>query len=108
VVTKKLRLTKKIVDTLEPREQPYIESDSEIPGFGVKVMPSGVRTLVLGYRPMPGGRGTPKRQLKLWTYGQMTIEQGRQAALTALAEVRLGPSSRKNPPAGRPECQRID
>lgn len=90
MVTKKLRLTKKIVDTLEPREQPYIEPDSEIPGFGVKVMPSAVKTLVLGYRPMPGGRGTPKRQLKLGTYGQMTIEQGRQAALTALAEVRLG------------------
>jgi integrase len=90
VVIKKLRLTKKIIDTLVPREQPYIEPDSELPGFGVKVMPSGAKTLVLGYRPMPGGRGTPKRQLKLGTYGQMTIEQGRQAALTALAEVRLG------------------
>ena len=90
MVIKKLRLTKKIIDTLVPREQPYIEPDSEIPGFGVKVMPSGAKTLVLGYRPMPGGRGTPKRQLKLGTYGQMTIDQGRQAALTALAEVHLG------------------
>jgi hypothetical protein len=43
VVIKKLRLTKKIIDTLVPREQPYIEPDSEIPGFGVKVMPSGVK-----------------------------------------------------------------
>ena len=55
---KKLRLAKKIIDALEPREQPYIEPDSEIPGFGIKVMPSGVKTFVLGYRPMPGGRGT--------------------------------------------------
>jgi integrase len=87
---KKLRLTKRIIDALEPREQPYIEPDSEIPGFGTKVMPSGVKTFVLGYRPMPGGRGTPKRQLKLGTYGPMSPEQARQAALTAFAEIRLG------------------
>jgi integrase len=87
---KKLRLAKKIIDALEPRELPYIEPDSEIPGFGIKVMPSGVKTFVLGYRPMPGGRGTPKRQLKLGTYGPMSPEQARQAALTAFAEIRLG------------------
>jgi hypothetical protein len=87
---KKLRLTKKVIKALEPRKQPYIEPDSEIPGFGIKVMPSGVKTFVLGYRPMPGGRETPKRQLKLGTYGPMSPEQGRQAALTAFAEIRLG------------------
>jgi hypothetical protein len=45
------KLTKRTLDALEPREKAYIAFDSEISGFGVRVMPSGVKTFVVEYIP---------------------------------------------------------
>ena len=36
------KLTKRLVDTLEPREMPYEVRDSVLPGFLVRVRPSGI------------------------------------------------------------------
>ena len=80
------RLTKRAVDAPEPREKAYIAFDAEISGFGVRIMPSGVKSFCVEYRPHGGGRGVAKKRLTLGRYGAMTVEQGRQAALTALAE----------------------
>ena len=84
------KLTKRTLDALEPREKAYIAFDSEISGFGVRVMPSGVKTFVVEYRAGVGGRGVAKRRLTLGRYGAMTVDQARTAALDALAHVRLG------------------
>jgi Arm DNA-binding domain len=81
---------KRAVDALEPREKQYIVFDSNLSGFGVRVMPSGVKTFVLDYRPGGGGRSVAKRRLTLGRYGPMTAEQARKAALDALAHIRLG------------------
>ena len=56
----------------------------------MRVMPSGVKSFVVEYRPGVGGRGVAKRRLTLGRYGAMTVDQARTAALDALAHVRLG------------------
>ena len=81
---------KRAVDALAPRGKPYIVFDSNLPGFGVRVMPSGLKTFVLDYRPGAGGRSVNKRRLTIGRYGPMTVEQARKAALDALAHIRLG------------------
>jgi integrase len=83
-------LTKRTIDALAPSEKVYLVYDTKASGFGVCVYPSGVKSFVLRYRPGAGGRAAPKRTLKLGRYGPMTVEQARQAALDALAHVRLG------------------
>jgi integrase len=85
-----LRLTKRAIDNLKPGDKPFVAFDASLPGFGVKVMPSGTKSFVLEYRPHGGGRGIAKRRLSIARYGAATVEQARSAALDALARIRLG------------------
>ncbi len=84
------KLTKRVVDRLAPRDRPFIAFDAEVKGFGCRIAPNGAKTFVLEYRPGVGGRGVAKSRLTLGRYGTITVEQARQAALLALARVRLG------------------
>jgi hypothetical protein len=83
-------LTKRAVDALAPGDKPFFVYDAKLSGFGVRVMPSGLKTFVLEYRPGAGGRSVTKRRLTIGRHGKMTAEQARQAALDALAHIRLG------------------
>ena len=76
-----VKLTKRAVDALKPRAKPCIEFDGGVSGFGVRIMPSGVKTYILEYRPGAGGRGTAKKRLTLGRHGAVTAEQARKAAL---------------------------
>jgi integrase len=104
------RLTKQAIDALEPRAKPFIAFDPDVRGFGVRVMPSGLKSFILEYRPGAGGRNVTKRRMTLGRYGAMTPDQARRAALNALAHVRLGsrPASRKKPPASLLDGRRVD
>ena len=44
------KLTKRTIEALAPRDVDYIAWDNDIPGFGVRVMPSGRKSFVLQYR----------------------------------------------------------
>jgi len=92
------KLTKRTVDALRPEVKPFICFDDDVKGFGLRLMPSGVKTYILEYRPGSGGRGVAKRRLALGKHGTMTAEQARRAALEALARIRLGqdPQADKN------------
>ena len=59
------KLTKRTVDALKPREKAYVAYDSEVHGFGVRVMPSGHKSFIIEYRPRGGGRGVATRRLTL-------------------------------------------
>jgi integrase len=85
-----ISLTKRAVDALAPGEKTYFTYDGKLPGFGLCVRPSGVKTFVFEYRAGAGGRSAVKRRLTLGRYGPMTVEQAREAALDASARVRLG------------------
>jgi hypothetical protein len=45
-----LRLNKTTVDALLPRATEYVAWDSALPGFGVRVYPSGMKTYLLHVR----------------------------------------------------------
>ena len=84
------RLTKRVVDTAEPRAARYTIFDDELKGFGLRVFPSGTKSWVIEYRPDSGGRRTAKRRWTLGNAGTLTPDEARRAARTKLAKVRLG------------------
>jgi hypothetical protein len=61
--------------------------DHDLPGFGVRVFPSGRRSFILRYR-LPGSRA--KETATLGTYGVITLPQARRQAQQLLRTVRLG------------------
>jgi integrase len=84
------KLSKRTIDALAPRGKPFIQFDSELAGFGVRVMPTGVMSYIVEYRPHGGGRGVSKRRVTLGKVGALTPDQARNAAADMLAKVRLG------------------
>jgi integrase len=84
------KITKRTVDGLQPGAKPYVAFDGDVKGFGLRIMPSGVKSYILEYRPGAGGRGIAKKRLTIGRHGAMTAEQARRAALEALARIRLG------------------
>ena len=74
------KLAKRAVDALLPREKAFIAFDSDVKGFGVRVMPTGMKTYVLEYRPGSGGRGVAKKRLTLGKHGAMTRKPRRAAS----------------------------
>ena len=92
-----LNLTKRSVDALTPGAKAFIAFDSQVHGFGVRVMPSGVKTFIFEYRPNGGGRAVAKRRLKIGRFGPLTVDEAREKAKRAHARVELGadPSAEK-------------
>jgi len=60
--------------------------DTELPGFGVRVTPAGVRSYVVQYRTRAG----ISRRMTLGRHGVLTAEQARTRARSALASVAAG------------------
>lgn len=94
----KVKLTKRVVDAARPRAVRYTVWDGEVPGLGLRVSPSGLKSWIIEYRPGEGGRRTPKRKLTLGPLGKLTPVQARSAAQDALSKARLGsdPAEEKN------------
>lgn len=65
------KITKTVLDTVAlPREKRYTLFDSAVPGFGLRVFPSGERSWIFEYRPYPGGTGTPKKRVTIGNAGR--------------------------------------
>ena len=80
------KLTKRTVEAIRPREKDVEIWDTQVPGFKVKVTPTGRRSYYLFYRT-PSGR---KRNPKIADHGILTAEQARAIALQWLADSRKG------------------
>jgi len=90
----RVRLTKTLVERSgKPGAETWIW-DSDLPGFGLRVWPSGKRSFVAQYR-VGGGRGGRQRRLTLGTYPTLTVEKARKAAGDALATAQLGGDAAK-------------
>lgn len=87
---KSVKLSKHSADRAEARSKRYIVWDAELPGFGLRVMPSGARSWVVKYRIEGGGRNAPIRWLTLGSYPTLPAQQARDAASKALACALLG------------------
>ena len=79
----KKKLTKRIVEGIIPSEKETFVWDTEVPGFGLRVWPSGKRVFVYQYRNAYGQTRRPA----LGKFGAVTVEQARQKARTWSAEV---------------------
>jgi integrase len=87
----KAKLDKRTIDGAAPRGAgAYFLWDGELPGFGVRVDPTGGKVFVVRYLAEGGGRGAPQRQKTLGRYGELTLAQARELARDVRAEVRQG------------------
>ena len=85
------KLTKQAVKDLEkPEKGQTFLWDGELRGFGVRTIPSGLKTFVLQYRNAEGR----SRRIVLGRFGVMTVEQARDEA-----RIKLGAVAHGNDPA---------
>lgn len=81
------KLTKRLVDGLEPDPAGEVFLwDTEMKGFGVRMMPSGVASFIIKYRTMENRQ----RKMTVGRVGTMTVDQARQLAREHLTEVSKG------------------
>lgn len=76
------KLTKSKIDGLEIKSKDCFIWDSDLPGFGIRVFPSGRKKFVLQYR-----HGRKSRRMMLGQHGAITLGQARKLAIQALAKI---------------------
>lgn len=82
----KLKLTKTAVDAAQPADKDYELRDTTIPGFLLKVTPTGRKIFMVAYVAGNGQRRKPA----IGRFGEITVEQARSIAQDWLADVRKG------------------
>ena len=87
-------LTKRLIDDAEPSTSVW---DVQVPGFGVRVMPSGLKSFIFQYRTRTGGQG----KLTIGRYPSMTVEAARKAARAFRTQVDEGGNPSLERKAGR-------
>jgi integrase len=83
------RITKRIVDWAEPQPAEYFIWDTGLPGFGVRVQPSGAMSYVVKYRA-GSGRAAPTRRMTISGTQKLAPEEARKIAQKALGLVAHG------------------
>ena len=58
----RLKLTRKNISAIAAPSRGTVFYDTDLTGFGLRVMPSGVRSWIVEYRPGAGGRLPDHRQ----------------------------------------------
>ena len=101
----KLKLTKTVVDAAQKEEEPYELRDTVIPGFLLKVTPTGRKIFMLAYVANNGQRRKPA----IGQFGEITVEQARSIAQDWLADVRKGkdPSAEKSAARQSPTVKQL-
>ena len=81
------KLTKRLVESLQPEPaRDYAVYDSELPGFAVRVWPSGKKVYTLVYR----SRSRTQRKLTFGPHGALTCEEARNLARQAISDAKHG------------------
>jgi len=82
-----VKITKRIIDAFEVSDasQDFLW-DSELRGFGVRALRSGLKTFIVQYRSAEG----VKRRINLGRFGVLTLDQARDLARAKLGEVASG------------------
>lgn len=79
------KLTKRAVDALKSETKDFFVWDTQIAGFGVRVMPSGAKTYQAQYRK--GGR---TRRVSVGRHGKITVDEARKLAKEIMGLVAKG------------------
>lgn len=83
---KKIRLTIETIEKEKPTEKERFIWDDRLAGFGLRVMPTGVKSFIIQYRNASGN----SRRLTLGKFGVLTPDEARRLAKEKLAEVTKG------------------
>jgi integrase len=83
------RITKRLVDSLKPTGKDYFVWDDLLPGFGLRVQPTGAKSYVVKYRA-GSGRGAPTRRVTLGKVGTISPDEARGLARKTLGAVAHG------------------
>ena len=89
-----MKLTKRTLDSVKPKPTHDVFLwDDEVPGFGLRIKSSGVRSFIVQYR---NGSGVSRR-MTLGKFGVLTPDEARKMAKHTLAEVARGadPAARR-------------
>jgi Arm DNA-binding domain len=70
-----MRLTEKTVARITPGDRDVFEWDDAMPGFGVRVKPSGVKSYIIQYR-----RGAVSKRMTIGSCALFRLEQARERA----------------------------
>jgi len=76
------KLTKKTVDASKPKKKDYIVWDNDLPGFGLRVFPSGKKSYLVQYRHE--GR---TRRFTIGLHGPYTPDKARKRAMGLLGDI---------------------
>ena len=87
------KLTIRTIDAIKPGRRERFVWDGELRGFGLRVLPTGVKTFLVQYRT----GAARQRRMVLGRYGVLSPEEARREAREALAQVSRG----KDPVAER-------
>ena len=87
------RLTKRVIEAAETKAAEHFIWDDSLPGFGVRVLPSGRKGYIVQYRA-----GRRSRRMSLGPSTVLTCEQARTRAITIIAAARGGddPAARRD------------
>ncbi len=84
---RRVKLTKRVVDATQPHpDQDIVIFDTELPGFCVRVKPSGVKSYAIQYRNADGR----SRRMTLGKHSVLTTEEARNQARQQLAATKRG------------------
>lgn len=95
---KRIKFTAESIKKLKPESERYSVMDTEVPGFELRISPSGVKTYSLTYRTHDGKR----ERFTIGRHGSATPESARKAAKDLLAKVTL----QRKPQAEKREARR--
>src|SRR3954466_3268104 len=80
------RITKRLVDGLPRTHRDIIIWDGVLPGFGIRVRPSGSKTYVVQYRA-GRGRNAPSRRMTIASVSKLTPDEARTIAKGIIGDV---------------------
>ncbi|TKV78924.1 DUF4102 domain-containing protein [Bradyrhizobium elkanii] len=99
-------ITKTLVDGLQSQVSEYTVWDSKLPGFGVRVRPTGAMSFIIVYRA-GSGREAPVRRYTVGAVGKVAPEAARSLAKGLLGMVANGADPAAEKRAKRPKRDRL-
>lgn len=90
------KLTKRNIEAIQPTERDFCVWDDDMPGLGLRVLPSGRKQFIVQYRA-----GRRSRRISLGPTSIITPDQARIRAMAILADARNGQDPAANKEAYR-------